>query len=159
MDKLIIRDAVVTDAAIIYQLICDLAAFQGAPDKVVAGEADIGAALFTDRSLNGVLCELDGKVVGMALYYFSFSTWLGKSGLYLEDLFVTDAARGHGAGKALLRHLAQIAVAKGCLHYEWEVLDWNTPAIGVYDGIGAKPQDGRIKYVLSGEGLAEFAAG
>ena len=93
------------------------------------------------------------------VYFFNYSTWLGKHGLYLEDLYVTPEQRGAGAGKALLRHLAKLAVARGCGRFEWSVLDWNTPAIEFYDSIGARPQNEWIGYRLAGEALTSFAAG
>ena len=95
----------------------------------------------------------------MAVYFFSYSTWQAKNGLYLEDLYVTPDARGSGAGKALLRRLAQIALEKGCGRFEWSVLDWNEPSIRVYEAIGAEPQKEWIRYRMAGETLAAFARG
>jgi GNAT superfamily N-acetyltransferase len=97
--------------------------------------------------------------IGYAVYFFSYSTWLGRQGLYLEDLYVTPEQRGSGAGKQLLRHLAQLACAKGCARLEWSVLDWNEPAIQFYQSLGAKPQDEWIRYRLAGEELRSFAQG
>ncbi|WP_312361104.1 GNAT family N-acetyltransferase, partial [Stutzerimonas balearica] len=96
---------------------------------------------------------------GYAVYFFNYSTWLGKHGLYLEDLYVTPQQRGVGAGKALLRYLAKLAVARGCGRFEWSVLDWNQPAIDFYESIGARPQNEWIGYRLAGDALSEFATG
>ena len=93
------------------------------------------------------------------MYFFNYSTWLGKHGLYLEDLYVSPEARGLGAGKALLRHLAQLAVARDCGRFEWSVLDWNTPAIDFYQSFGARPQSEWTTYRLTGQALLDFAAG
>lgn len=106
-----------------------------------------------------MLCEQGGQVLGFAVYFFNYSTWLGRNGLYLEDLFVRPQARGQGAGLALLRHLAQLAVDKDCGRFEWSVLDWNQPAIEFYQGVGARPMEGWTVYRLDGERLAAFAAG
>ena len=109
---------------------------------------------------HAAICETaDGAPVGFAVWYFSYSTWQAQNGLYLEDLYVAPAHRGAGAGKRLLRHLARIAVEKGCGRFEWSVLDWNEPAIRVYDAIGAEPQKEWFRYRLAGESLARFAQG
>jgi GNAT superfamily N-acetyltransferase len=102
---------------------------------------------------------LDGKPIGYAVYFYSYSTWLGRNGIYLEDLYVTPEHRGIGAGRDLLRHLAQEAVANGCGRLEWSVLDWNTPAIDFYRSIGALPQDEWVRYRLAGDALQNFAQG
>ena len=93
------------------------------------------------------------------MYFFSYSTWLGANGIYLEDLYVTPEARGTGAGKALLRHLARLACEKNCGRLEWSVLDWNQPAIDFYLSIGAQPQDEWVRYRMEGETLRSFAQG
>jgi GNAT superfamily N-acetyltransferase len=95
--------------------------------------------------------------VGFAVYFFNYSTWQGRHGLYLEDLYVSPAHRNAGAGKALLQHLARIAVDKGCGRFEWSVLDWNEPAIQFYRSIGAVPMDEWVRYRLTGQALADFA--
>jgi GNAT superfamily N-acetyltransferase len=100
---------------------------------------------------------VDNEPIGYAVYFFNYSTWLGRHGLYLEDLYVSPEHRGAGAGKALLKHLAQLAVAKGCGRFEWSVLDWNEPAIRFYQAIGARPQDEWVGYRLTGEALEAFA--
>jgi GNAT superfamily N-acetyltransferase len=155
-----IRPATPADIPTIRALIVALAVYEREPDAVKASEADLHAALFGARpSAEAVLAEVDGKAVGIALFFTSFSTWAGKSGLYLEDLFVTPEARGLGLGKALLVHLAGTAVARGHARFEWSVLDWNEPAIGFYKGLGAVMQDEWTKMRVDGEALVRLAQG
>ncbi|MBT3224857.1 MAG: GNAT family N-acetyltransferase, partial [Deltaproteobacteria bacterium] len=104
-----------------------------------------------------VICNLDSKPIGYAVYFLNYSTWLGKHGLYLEDLYVSLEFRNMGAGKAILKHLAQIAFSKDCGRFEWSVLNWNEPAIQFYQSIGAKPQDEWVGYRLEGQALELFA--
>jgi GNAT superfamily N-acetyltransferase len=110
-------------------------------------------------STHAVICEIDGEPVGHGVYFFNYSTWMGRHGLYLEDLYVVPEHRGGGAGTALLRHLAQLAVARGCARFEWSCLDWNEPAIQFYRSLGARSQDEWVIYRLTGQALQEFAAG
>jgi GNAT superfamily N-acetyltransferase len=155
-----IRSATPADIAIIRALIVALAVYEHEPDAVKASEADLHHALFGDRPLaEVVLAEHDGAVVGLAVFFTSFSTWEGRGGLYLEDLFVRPEARGLGIGKALLVHLAGIAVARGLARFEWQVLDWNEPAIGFYRALGAKPQSEWTVMRVAGDALARLAAG
>lgn len=155
-----IRPATPADIAVIRQLIVELAVYEREPDAVKASEADLHEALFGDRPLaEAVLAEIAGEAVGMALFFSNFSTWAGKGGIYLEDLFVRPQARGQGVGKALLVHLAEIAVARDYSRFEWSVLDWNTPAIGFYKGLGAVMQDEWTKMRLEGDALARLARG
>ena len=158
MSNIEIRPAVTEDAALILRFITDLAIYEEAEDSVVASEADIRHTLFgQDSTTRAVICEIDNEAVGFAVYFFNYSTWLGKNGLYLEDLYVSPDYRGFGAGKALLKHLAQIAVARDCGRLEWSVLDWNEPAIRFYQSIGAKPQDEWVAYRLTGQALFVIA--
>lgn len=155
-----IRPATPADISSIRDLIVALAVYEREPDAVKASEADLHAALFGMRPLaEAVLAEVDGKAVGVALFFTNFSTWAGKGGLYLEDLFVVPEARGLGLGKALLVHLAGIAVARGYARFEWSVLDWNEPAIGFYKGLGAVMQDEWTKMRVDGEALRALARG
>ncbi|MGD1824560.1 Ribosomal protein S18 acetylase RimI [Chromobacterium violaceum] len=148
------------DAAEIHRFITELAIYERAEREVKAGVADIEATLFgPGAKAQALMCEVDGKLAGFAVYFFSYSTWLGKNGLYLEDLYVTPELRGAGAGKALLRHLARLACDNDCGRFEWSVLDWNQPAIDFYESIGAAPQSEWIRYRLAGEGLRRFAYG
>jgi GNAT superfamily N-acetyltransferase len=137
-----IRTAGAADVPTILALIRELASYEREPDAVIATEADLHAALFGDDAVASCLiAELDGEPVGFALWFRNFSTWLGKPGIYLEDLFVRPAARGSGLGKALLVELIEIARHRGYGRVEWSVLDWNEPAIGFYRSLGATPND------------------
>jgi GNAT superfamily N-acetyltransferase len=153
-----IRPATVEDAALILGFITDLAIYENAEDEVIATETDVENSLFaSDSTASALICSIDNEAVGFAVYFFNYSTWLGKNGLYLEDLYVSPKHRGTGAGKALLKHLAKIAVSKNCGRLEWSVLDWNEPAIQFYLSIGAKPQDEWVGYRLTGKSLEELA--
>jgi GNAT superfamily N-acetyltransferase len=153
-----IRPATAEDVPQILGFIRELAIYEKAGHEVVATEADILQSLFCGvPHAHAVLCRIDGVPCGVALYFFNYSTWQGRRGLYLEDLYVTPAQRGVGAGKALLQHLARIAVDNNCGRFEWSVLDWNAPAIAFYRSIGAVPMDEWVRYRLAGEALARFA--
>lgn len=155
-----IRPATPDDAELILRFITDLAIYEKAEHEVKTDAAGIRDSLFAEGSTaHGLICENDGQPIGYAVYFFNYSTCLGKHGLYLEDLYVSPEARGLGAGKALLRHLAQLAVARGCGRFEWSVLDWNTPAIDFYESFGARPQSEWTTYRLTGQALLDFAAG
>jgi GNAT superfamily N-acetyltransferase len=155
-----IRNASADDAALILRFITDLAIYEKAEHEVKTDVAGIRDSLFGEGSTtHALICEQDGVAIGFAVYFFSYSTWLGKHGIYLEDLYVAPEHRKLGAGKALLRHLAQLAVAKGCGRMEWAVLDWNTPAMEFYESFGARPKDDWISYRLTGQALLDFAAG
>lgn len=139
--SLTIRPATADDAELILRFITELAIYEKAEHEVKTDAAGIRDSLFAERATaHGLICEHQGRPIGYAVYFFNYSTWLGKHGLYLEDLYVSPEARGLGAGKALLRHLAQLAVARDCGRFEWSVLDWNTPAIDFYQSFGARPQ-------------------
>lgn len=155
-----IRPATPDDAELILRFITELAIYEKAEHEVKTDAAGIRDSLFADGSTaHGLICEHNGQPIGYAVYFFNYSTWLGKHGLYLEDLYVSPEARGLGAGKALLRHLAQLAVARDCGRFEWSVLDWNTPAIDFYQSFGARPQSEWTTYRLTGQALLDFAAG
>jgi GNAT superfamily N-acetyltransferase len=156
-----VRPAVVADAATILRFITELAVYEKAGHEVEATEETVAASLFGPQSVTrAAICESpDGTPAGFAVWFMSYSTWQAKNGLYLEDLYVTPGHRGSGAGKLLLRHLAGIAVAEGCGRFEWSVLDWNEPAIRVYEAIGAEPLAGWTRYRLTGEKLKRFAEG
>ncbi|CDM38812.1 GNAT family N-acetyltransferase [Ectopseudomonas oleovorans] len=157
---LTIRPATPDDAELILRFITELAIYEKAEHEVKTDAAGIRDSLFAERATaHGLICEHQGRPIGYAVYFFNYSTWLGKHGLYLEDLYVSPEARGLGAGKALLRHLAQVAVARGYGRFEWSVLDWNTPAIDFYESFGARPQSEWTTYRLTGQALLDFAAG
>jgi GNAT superfamily N-acetyltransferase len=154
-----IRPATPADVALILHLVRELAAFEREPDKVVATEPLLHEALFGPHpAAEAVIAERDGAPVGMALFFHNFSTWTGWRGIYLEDLYVTPAARGAGVGKALLRHIAALAVKRGCTRFEWSVLDWNEKAIDFYTAMGAKPMEEWTVYRVTGDALAKLAA-
>lgn len=155
-----IRQAQPADVPTILRFIIELAVYEREPDAVVATEDMLQQALFGESPrVFALICEQAEEAVGFALYFFNFSTWLGRHGVYLEDLYVTPAARGSGAGKALLRALARVAVDNGCGRYEWSVLRWNTPSIAFYEAFGAKPMSEWVGYRLEGDALTCFAAG
>ena len=154
-----IRPAQVTDVPVILGLIGELAAFEQLAHLVVADDALLREALFGERPACECLVGCDaGAPVAFALFFHNFSTFLGRRGLYLEDLYVRPEARGHGHGKAMLSHLAALALARGCGRFEWSVLDWNADAIGFYRGLGADVMpDWRICRV-TGNALEMLAA-
>jgi GNAT superfamily N-acetyltransferase len=153
-----IRPATPADVATILSFVRDLATFEREPDAVDATEPMLAAALFGDvPAAEAVIAEAAGEAVGFALFFHNFSTWTGRRGLYLEDLYVTPAARGQGVGKALLRHLAALAVVRDCARFEWSVLDWNADAIAFYRSVGAVGMDGWTVQRLSGDALARLA--
>jgi GNAT superfamily N-acetyltransferase len=155
-----IRAASPADAPLLHELVTALAVYEREPDAVKASVDDLRASLFGDgATAHALVCEVDGVAVGFAVYFFNYSTWLGRNGIYLEDLFVRPEHRGHGAGLALLRHLATLAVEKQCGRFEWSVLDWNQPAIDFYRAAGAKPMDEWTVYRLDGDALKAFATG
>ena len=157
-NEFVIRPACVEDVPVILQLIRDLATYERAPDEVTATEEQLVDVLFGKRSAAEVLLALEGQSpVGFAVFFHNFSTWLGRPGLYLEDLFVEPEKRGKGYGRALLVELAKIARERECGRMEWAVLDWNEPAIEFYRALGAKPMDDWTVFRLTREGIARLA--
>ena len=146
------------DCGVILQFIRDLAEYERLLDQVVATEEDVRRELFGEKSvIRAVVAWEDETPVGFALYFFNFSTFLTRRGLYLEDLYVTPKSRGKGYGKQLMRHLAKTAKEEGCGRFEWSVLDWNEPAIGFYESLGATVMlDWRLCR-LTGVALDRFA--
>ncbi|MEW6596528.1 MAG: GNAT family N-acetyltransferase [Pseudomonadota bacterium] len=154
-----IRPARPGDAPLVLAFVRELAEYEKLLHEVATTEADIEAALFTPepRAFCDIV-EVDGAPVGMALWFYNFSTFAGRHGIYLEDLYVRPSARGRGAGKALLVHLAQRCVAENLARLEWSVLDWNAPAIGFYDSLEAAAMDEWTIRRLTGAALARLAA-
>jgi len=153
-----IKPATLGDVAVILQLIRELAEYERAPHDAIATEEGLREVLFGENPAAQVLLASEGEeAVGFAVYFFNFSTWLGRPGLYLEDLFVRPEARGKGYGRALLERLAEIAQARGCGRMEWAVLDWNEPAIQFYKKLGAKPMEEWTVFRLRREGIAALA--
>lgn len=156
---LTIRPATPADLPLIAQLIRDLAVYEKLASEVRFDEAVLGQKLFGERPYAEVVIgELGGQAQGFALFFHNFSTFEGKPGIYLEDLFVRPDARGSGLGKALLAHLAALAVERDCARLEWSVLDWNEPAIGFYQKLGARLMDEWTVMRLDGAELSQLGA-
>ncbi|GAB3284340.1 GNAT family N-acetyltransferase [Parahaliea aestuarii] len=159
MTRINIRPATPQDVGLIRHFVRELAEYEKALEEAKASEQDFHQALFSDNpKVWSVICEIDSEPAGFALYFFNYSTWTGKHGLFLEDLYVSPEYRGSGAGKALLKHLAQIAVQSDCRRFEWNVLDWNQSAIDFYESFGARPQSEWVGYRLTGQALRDFAS-
>jgi GNAT superfamily N-acetyltransferase len=153
-----IRPATPVDVPQILAFIRELALYEREPDAVLATEADLLRDGFGEtKRFYCIIAEIDTSPAGFALYFYNYSTWRGHHGIRLEDLYVTPEKRGQGIGKALLRHLARIAVEQGCPRLEWDVLAWNTPAIAVYESIGAQILTEWRIMRLSGEALTTLA--
>jgi len=153
-----IRWAKRDDVPVILQLIRDLATYERAPNEVTATEEELLKVLFGDRPAAEVRLAFEGETpIGFAVFFHNFSTWLGRPGLYLEDLFVKPEHRGKGYGRALLVDLAGISRDRGCGRMEWAVLDWNEPAIQFYRKIGAKPNEEWTIYRLTSDGISALA--
>ena len=154
----VIRSAGRADAPAIYEMIMALAVYEKAEEEVVTTPQEIEETLFGPGSkTEALMCEIDGRLAGFAVFFTTYSTWLGRNGLYVEDLYVSPEFRGCGAGKALLQTVARAAVERRCGRLEWSVLDWNQPAIDFYRSTGALPQSEWIRYRLDGEALRAFA--
>lgn len=155
-----IRPATPADVPVIHTLIRELAEYEKALDEVRATPGHLTEALFGERpaAFAHLAEDEDGEVVGFALWFLNFSTWRGVHGVYLEDLYVRPEARGGGHGRALLTELARLCVARGYERLEWSVLNWNEPAIGFYESLGARPQDEWTVYRLTDESLKALAA-
>lgn len=152
-----IRYAERKDTAIILNFIKDLASYENMLDQVVATETLLEEWLFEKKAAEVIFALEDGKEVGFALFFHNFSTFLGRAGIYLEDLFVLPEYRGRGYGKGLLRKLARIALERGCGRLEWACLDWNKPSIDFYLSLGAQPMDEWTTYRLTGDTLRKMA--
>jgi GNAT superfamily N-acetyltransferase len=158
MPQLIIREAVEADVPLIRQFIRDLAEYERLAHEAVVTEESLRETLFGKRAYAEVLIALENEVpIGFALFFHNYSTFLGKPGLYLEDLFIKPEARGRGYGKELLRRLARIAVERNCGRMEWWVLDWNEPSIAFYKSLGAVPMDEWTVFRLTGDTLRALA--
>lgn len=157
MNTVTFRKAERKDVALILEFIQGLAAYEHMENDVVADEALLEEWIFDKQKAEVIFAVADGKEVGFALFFHNFSTFLGRAGLYLEDLFVKPEYRGKGYGKAILKKLAAIAVERGCGRLEWSCLDWNTPSIDFYRALGAVPMDEWTVYRVTGETLKKLA--
>ena len=156
--SILIRGATEQDVPLIRQLITELAEYEKLSDQVEATESLLHEHLFGPRPIvEAMIAELDGDAVGFALFFHNFSTFLGRPGIYLEDLFVRPHARGKGVGRALLREIAKLALRRKCGRLEWAVLDWNEPAIGFYKSLGAVPMDQWTIFRVTGDALDRLA--
>jgi len=154
-----IRMAQPADVEDIHRLIYELAVYEKAPEEMVATIDQINTSLFNASPVAFChVAEVDGKVVGIALWFLNYSTWLGKAGIYLEDLFVQPEYRGHGIGKGFMQTLAALCVERGYERFQWWVLDWNKPSIEFYQALGAVPMDEWTVFRLSGDALKKFAS-
>ena len=153
-----IRLAIPGDIEDIHRLIYELAVYEKAPEQMVATIDQINSSLFNNQPVAFChVAEVDGKIVGIALWFLNYSTWLGKPGIYLEDLFVQPEYRGHGIGKDFMKTLAQLCIERGYERFQWWVLDWNEPSIEFYKSFGAVPMDEWTVFRLSGGALKKFA--
>jgi len=160
MSNIIIRPAQPSDVPEILKFIRELAEYEKLVDQANASVSDMQSYLFgPEPKCKALMAEVDGKPAAFALYFYNFSTFLGRPGLYLEDLFVRPEFRGSGLGKMMLQKLASIAVAENCGRFEWSVLDWNEPAISFYKRLGARPLDEWTVYRTDGDNLKKLAAG
>lgn len=154
-----VRAAVPDDVPVLLELVRELAAYEREPDAVEATEQLLSTALFVEGTASCSVAVRDGEVVGFAFWYVTFSTWKGRPGLWLEDLFVRPAARGTGLGRALLEALAAVCVERGYPRFEWWVLDWNEPARGFYRSLGAHPEDDWTVWRMDADHISALAAG
>lgn len=157
MEKVYFRYAEETDVALILQFIKDLAEYERMSDEVIATEELLREWIFEKKKAEVIFAMEGEKEVGFALFFHNFSTFLGRAGIYLEDLYVKEAYRGKGYGKALLKKLAKVAVERGCGRLEWSCLDWNQPSIDFYRSLGAVPMDEWTVYRATGETLQKLA--
>ena len=157
MEEVTFRKAVREDVPLILEFIKGLAEYEKMSDEVVATEEILDEWLFDKEKAEVIFAIAEGEEVGFALFFHNFSTFLGRAGIYLEDLFVKPKYRGNGYGKAILKRLAQIAVDRGCGRLEWSCLDWNQPSIDFYLSLGATPMSGWTGYRLTGKTLADAA--
>ena len=158
MNDIKIREATIDDSSLILKFVKELAEFERAASEVSATVEDIRKSIFgADSTVHTLICSMDAKPIGFAVYFYNYSTWKGKNGLYLEDIYITPDYRSKGAGRKILKYLAKIAVSKDYGRFELSVLDWNESAIKFYESIGAKPQSEWIVYRLAGDALRDFS--
>lgn len=153
-----IRNATLQDSKTIFNFIIELAIYEKAPNEVKTTVSEIEESLFSSNATAyALICEEEGIAIGYAVYFYNYSTWLGKNGIYLEDLYVNESKRGRGAGKAMIKYLAKKAISENCGRFEWACLDWNTPSRDFYESLGAVALNEWVGYRLEGETLEKFA--
>ena len=153
-----IREAIPKDSQTIFDFIMELAIYEKLPNAVKTTVKEIKDSIFAPNStVKALICEEDGIAIGFAVYFYNYSTWLGKKGIYLEDLYVNESKRGKGAGKAMIKYLAKKAISENCGRFEWACLDWNTPSREFYESLGAVALNEWIGYRLEGDALEKFA--
>jgi GNAT superfamily N-acetyltransferase len=158
LTEIAIRSATSADIPQVLHFVRELAEYERALQEVTASEQDLHNSLFNSNpQVHALICSVGGETAGFAVYFFNYSTWLGKHGLFLEDLYISPQYRGNGAGNALFRHLAKIARAGNCGRMEWNVLNWNEPAIRFYESLAARPQSEWTGYRLTGNALLDLA--
>ena len=154
-----IRPATADDSALLIRFVRELAIYEKAEHEVLATEEDLRRDIFgVDSRVEALICEWDGDPIGHAIFFMNYSTWLGRYGIFLEELYITPEQRGNGAGKALFKRVAEIAVSRNCGRFEWNVLDWNEPAIKFYESLGAEPLSEWVGYRMTGPALATLGA-
>lgn len=153
-----IREAIPEDSQTIFDFIMELAIYEKLPNAVKTTVKEIKDSIFAQNStVKALICEENGKAIGYAVYFYNYSTWLGKNGIYLEDLYVNESKRGRGAGKAMIKYLAKKAISENCGRFEWACLDWNTPSREFYESLGAVALNEWVGYRLEGDALEKFA--
>ena len=158
MFEIQIREATVEDSSLILNFVKELAKFERAASEVSATVEDIQRSIFgADSTVHALICSINNEPIGFAVYFYNYSTWKGKNGLFLEDIYITPKYRGRGAGKKLIKYLAKIAASKDCGRFEWSVLDWNEPAIKFYENLGAKAIKEWLGFRLTGDALEKLA--
>jgi len=155
--SLIIRPAEKGDTGLLLEFIKKLATYEKKIDEVVSTESDLYDVLFQQKIAEAVIAELEGEAVGFAIFFYNFSTFIGKPGIYIEDLYVNPEVRAKGIGKSLFSYIARLAVERKCCRLEWSVLHWNEPSISFYKKLGAEPKDEWIIYKMSGKALERLA--
>jgi GNAT superfamily N-acetyltransferase len=156
-DHITIRHADENDTGILLEFIKKLAAYEKKIDEVVSTESDLHNVLFKRKIAEAIVAELEGEAAGFAIFFHNISTFIGKPGIYIEDLYVDPEVRSKGIGKALFSYIARIAMERECFRLEWSVLHWNKPSISFYKNLGAEPKDEWVVYKLSGKSLKKVA--
>ena len=156
-ESIVLRPADENDTGILLDFIKKLASYEKKMDEVIATKSDLEYVLFKMKIAEAIIAELDREAAGFAIFFYNFSTFIGKPGIYIEDLYVNPEVRGKGIGKALFTYIARLAIQRKCCRLEWSVLHWNEPSINFYKKLGAEPKDEWVVYKLSGKSLKKIA--